>query len=103
MVNFADGREDPTAEVDDYAEDLLFDYPSDWDEEIDEDGEEVSNSIDDLQKYIKLGAVRTTNFLEEDEVASDQSSEPKATGSKRGDSNTFTGRIISFPNWVQVK
>jgi hypothetical protein len=96
VINFADGREDPTAEVDDYAEDLLDDYPSDWDEVIDAEGDLVPMSIGNLNKYIELGTVRTTNFTEEDEVASDQSSEVKAT-------SVSTGRIISFPNWVQVR
>ena len=70
----------PNAEEDDsdastaYDDDLQ-DYPSDWDD---------NDSTDHLRPFIELGKVLATNFAL---IAPEA---PK------------TGRMLSFPNWVQV-
>ncbi|KAJ7293978.1 hypothetical protein C8J57DRAFT_1270505 [Mycena rebaudengoi] len=70
-------RPEDASDVDDYEDDYnenqesTSDYPSDWDTEY---------STGYLSPYIKLGSVPTTNFV--------------------GSGGT-TGRILSFPNWIQ--
>lgn len=56
-------------------------YPSDWEEEDKEDGSSGKMSTTELSPVIKLGTIPTTNF----------------DATTRG-----TGRMLSFPNWVQV-
>jgi hypothetical protein len=69
------------------------DYPSDW-----EDSDEGAGpmSVHNLHKYIPVGAVPTTNFS--GQIAAAGASEI----SNQNQSHRSTGRIITFPNWVQV-
>jgi hypothetical protein len=69
------------------------DYPSDWE---DSDNEEGPMSVHDLHKYIPVGAVPTTNFSGQSETAG------ASETSNQNQSHRSTGRIITFPNWVQV-
>lgn len=70
-------RPETAIDSDEYEEDYdnvdsVSDYPSDWESE--------SSGTSFLSPYINLGSVPTTNFL----------------------GNETTGRMLSFPNWIQV-
>jgi hypothetical protein len=69
------------------------DYPSDWE---DSDNEGGLMSVFDLHKYIPVGAIPTTNFSGSETAGASESS-------NQNHSHRSTGRIITFPNWVQVK
>ncbi|KAF7334430.1 Heat shock 70 kDa protein 12B [Mycena venus] len=72
-----EGDENEDDEDEDYEEDRERDYPSDW-------GDMVTTGI---SRFISLGSVPTTNI---------RSSAGETIGSG-------TGRILSFPNWIQHK
>lgn len=64
------------------------DFPSDWEKEnhLDWNGEpiEYKASTSNLSTYITLGTVPTTNFR------------------KVATTTDETGRMLSFPNWIQA-
>ncbi|KAL0950704.1 hypothetical protein HGRIS_007481 [Hohenbuehelia grisea] len=73
-----DAEEDP--------EPTLQDYPSDWEEEL-YDGEFRPVGTSSLGAFIDLGDVPTTNIKH----------------ARAGFEGNGTGRIITFPNWIQHK
>ncbi|KAE9388782.1 hypothetical protein BT96DRAFT_1025294 [Gymnopus androsaceus JB14] len=62
-------------------EDYVDNYPSDWEIELDEEGNRHPVNTSSFPAFIELGTVPTTNF-------------------NSGISNG-TGRMLSFPNWLQ--
>lgn len=78
-------KEKTREQDDDDDDDIEIDYPSDWEEGTTWDGKPYPVSIDQIPMNINLGNVQTTNFFKTSEA---------------GDHGT--GRIISFPNWIQV-
>ncbi|KAJ3710145.1 hypothetical protein C8R42DRAFT_381127 [Lentinula raphanica] len=85
LVNFTkptdDNDEDEELQEE---EDYEKHYPSDWETEVDSKGNQYAVFTTAIPSFINLGTVPTTNF------------EPQ-TG------NRTTGRMISFPNWLQHK
>ncbi|KAF5384697.1 hypothetical protein D9757_006244 [Collybiopsis confluens] len=80
QASFYKHREADEEEEDDYGEDEHEDnYPSDWETCVDFDGVTRPMYTSDISYFIDMGTVPTTNI-------------------KRG-----TGRMISFPNWLQHK
>lgn len=86
-MSIKEDAEDEDAEEDEEAE-REKDYPSDW-EDTEYNGKLEPMSTSDLNPYIPLGVVPTTNF-------SPSSNDTVNAGSPQ------TGRMISFPNWIQV-
>jgi hypothetical protein len=88
-----------------------YDYPSDWETIVGPDGIVRPMSIFGMNKYINIGTVPTTNFAEK-HATQDQMKDvvPKSFHKKQVRDKIddqelkkpTTGRIISFPNWVQV-
>ncbi|KAE9395192.1 hypothetical protein BT96DRAFT_159552 [Gymnopus androsaceus JB14] len=64
-------------------EEIEYNYPSDWETEPNDKGNSPPVSTSSLSSFIELGTVPTTNF---------------ASGSTHR-----TGRMLSFPNWLQHK
>jgi hypothetical protein len=71
-------------------EDRDVDYPSDWEDAVDYPGRANSPmTTETLSTNIALGTAPTTN------ISSLHANSSNANGS--------TGRILSFPNWIQVR
>ncbi|KAL4268889.1 DUF4246 domain-containing protein [Pleurotus pulmonarius] len=78
------GDEDKDEDEEDYDRDYEHDYPSDWEHtDYNDSGTPVPRYTTDLSTFIELGTVRATGV-------STRSSRP-------------TGRIVTFPNWIQHK
>ncbi|KAE9395190.1 hypothetical protein BT96DRAFT_159562 [Gymnopus androsaceus JB14] len=64
-------------------EDQVDHYPSDWETELDDEGTSHPVYTSSFPMFIELGTVPTTNFNSE--------------------GSNGTGRMLSFPNWLQHK
>ncbi|KAJ3767263.1 hypothetical protein FB446DRAFT_755463 [Lentinula raphanica] len=84
LVNFTKPTDDndEDEELQEEEEDYEKHYPSDWETEVDSKGNKYPVFTTAIPSFINLGTVPTTNF------------EPQ-TGKT-------TGRMISFPNWLQL-
>ncbi|KAF7430750.1 hypothetical protein PC9H_006461 [Pleurotus ostreatus] len=83
-VHFREEGDKDEEEEEDYDRDYEQDYPSDWEHtDYNASGTPVPRYTTDLATFIELGTVRATGV-------SSRSSQP-------------TGRIITFPNWIQHK
>ena len=98
---------------DDDDDDEEHNYPSDWETTIDANGRPRPMSTWGMNKYINIGTVPTTACAEKHTtkekmiaIRSDSISIPHTLASALGDDSDIkwptTGRMISFPNWVQV-
>jgi hypothetical protein len=83
-----EGYEDDEDEDDEGVDD----FPSDWEDAADYPGGLGPRAMttDTLSTHIALGTAPTTNF-----------SSPNANSSSTN--GRGTGRILSFPNWIQVR
>jgi hypothetical protein len=88
-------------------------YPSDWETTVDANGRPRPMSTWGMNKYINIGTVPTTACAEKHTtkekiiaIRSNSIPIPHTPASALDDDGEFkwptTGRIISFPNWVQV-
>jgi hypothetical protein len=69
----------------------MRDYPSDWEDATGPD----DSSTSELSVHLNVGAVKTT--------ANHGHLESEGEGSVSRGRSAQTGKIVSFPNWLQVK
>jgi hypothetical protein len=95
------GVSEQEQELDDDAISFV-DCPSDWDHEVDEDGNTIVQDISDLVKYIPMGAVPATNFTSNPNDKSVDPNPAVKSAAFENQNHYKSGRILTFPNWVQV-
>ena len=74
--------DDEDEDLGDEDEDYEDHYPSDWETEVDHEGKTIPMNTSSIPFFINMGTVPTTNIH---------------PGASNG-----TGRMLSFPNWLQV-
>ena len=85
-IHFAKANDESDDEDEDIEdEDIENDYPSDWEQTQDYRGNIMPMSTSNIPAHFNLGTVTT------------------AVNSASNSANRGTGKILSFPNWIQVR